>query len=417
MLAERSLCLSVDDILSAENFQLTATGESRYSLDTVGSLISADVPPHNPFRESQSSAGSGWNTNGHDGLEWTTALTRPNDDDLFHVPSEDVSSTSTAWTTTASATAKTTPATLISVSPMELHFDANLAPKHTLEIANVSKAQSILFKIKTPSKYRQHYVITPNKGVLRPLSALTISIEIPNHEAKRLIQTNTRQCTTTWAHPVKLELLKVHDDVYDQLECMEYDEQQQLHATLWAAADTWRLDEKMLTFHVKCTRLLFLEAGVSPLASPLHVTGTTNQFETCLHSLRLYSLESSAIVYLHNKASSPVAYKVLTTAPSRYRISPSFQLVPPKARAELRICFTRTFQSSARHLGGAVRLKDTLRIEAIVLTGLTPTVEVETRRSKDDIKRIVQSMWPTFDTDVKSMTYISCMVDLVVAAE
>ncbi|OQR86179.1 hypothetical protein ACHHYP_10842 [Achlya hypogyna] len=402
-------CLSVDDILSQENFQLTATGESRYSLDTVGSLASGDWPAPMLFRESQSSAGSGWNTHGLDAsFEWTTALTKD-----AGVPSVDVSSTSTAWTTTASATSKTTPAAVISVEPTELHFDVNLAPKHTLKITNVSRAQSILFKIKTPSRYRQHYVITPNKGILRPLASVTITIEIPPQEASRLIQTNTREYTKMWAHPVMLQLLKVHDDVYDQLDCMEYDEREQLHSTLWAAAEAWRLDEKMLTFHAKCTRLAFLEARHSALAAPsLHVTATQRLLDAAVHALRLTALDASATLHLHNRAPVPLAYKVLTTAPSRYRISPSFLLLMPKTHAELRISFTKSFQTSARHVGSSVRLKDTLRIEVVVLPGLTPHVQVEARRSQDEIKRIVQAMWPKFDTDAKEMTYLSCVVDL-----
>ncbi|OQR88661.1 hypothetical protein THRCLA_10173 [Thraustotheca clavata] len=405
-------CLSVDDILSQENFQLTATGESRYSVDTVGSLLSGEWPPATPyFRESQSSSGSGWNT----GNPSPQLLDFP----IANKPIasfEDASSTSTAWTTTISFNARTQPADLIVATPNEVPFDVNLEPKQIVEVSNISKAQSILFKIKTPSRYRQNYIITPNKGILRPQTCVKISIEIPPQETARLIQTNTRQSTKTWSHPVMLQLLKVHDDVYDQLDCMEYHEQQQLHATLWYAADPWRISEKMLTFQVKCTRLSFLESwpaqATSPITPPLHMTFSTNPFDASVHSIRLHNVNGTACIYLHNRTNYPLAFKVMTTAPTRYRISPSFAMISPKGQIELRTCFTKSFTLSVLHFHEQIKLKDTFRIESIVLCGLTPTIEAHTRRSKDELKRIVQMMWSSFDEDIKDMTYLSCLVDL-----
>ncbi|KAF0684337.1 Aste57867_23650 [Aphanomyces stellatus] len=372
-------CVPLDNILGQDKFTIARSHELEM-MRRIGNHSVDSAASWSNLRSS--TASSAWTTSAPTSSQLLAPTVMPNAGLDLDDPSRAscVSSAHTAWTLTATDPTLFLPPTFIQILPSTAFtLDGNLpdAQKHKLTLENSSTTRHVVFKVKVPNKFRAMYAITPNQGILRPGESLNIRVEVT--EAPLVMDTIPLHATRTHVHRFMLQLLNVPDAICNQLEFLDYGEQHRVQSTLWADAAPSAIQETKLTCSLQCTRFACLEtAGRAPVPCALSVLPRPRpQFRGTYYLLT-------------NPHSSPVAFKVKSNC--HLIAAPASGLLGPNGTIAIHVAPKK---DKSPH--------DRLRIESFALVDVDHHLARDTKRTADDIRRIVLASWSAIELAHKSV--------------
>ncbi|KAF0696210.1 Aste57867_13019 [Aphanomyces stellatus] len=213
----------------------------------------------------------------------------------------------------------------------QIELDMLLKPTHTLTLRNPSTTAPLLFKMKTSTRHRHLFCLTPNQGIVPPLASVAIAVEyVPEVDAP-------------WApavHTLLLQTAPLDAPITGDI------------PALWTACSPADVSSQRIRVNIACTDI-----------------GRTEPTTAVAFSAAAFVFSGPrATVTLSNGHGAPIAFHVKTLCARRYDVHPVAGVVPRHGTVTIEVSLTATGRKQAfMYTKSALAMQDSLRVDTVLL--------------------------------------------------